>query len=271
MLRHAQSTPGWFASLLPAEQTPVFSPEQLNNILSDYVQVFGPEMGEALYNSEYGCSFDTAQIGAYYAKQIAQARKDGRIGKVPHTPAVEVDTWWDLGVDDSMTIWFCQALGKERRLIDYYESSGYGLEHYAKILKSKSYVYGTHFMPHDADIREMTSGEIAKSRKEVAEDLGITPIQVIQRARTMDIVVQVHIPAVRNMLSQCWFDEEKCALGLSALEGYHAEYDEEKKVMGNRPAHNWMSHASDAFRTGAVGYMPRARARRATVLHGVTN
>ena len=142
-------------------------------------------------------------------------------------------------------------------MIDYYEASGYGLEHYAKVMEEKPYVYGNHFMPHDADVREMSSGEVAQSRKQVAEALGIRPIHVVQRARNMDIILQVHIPAVRNILSQCWFDEEKTALGLSGLEGYHAEYDEEKKVLSNRPAHTWHSHAADSFRTGAIGYVPR--------------
>ena len=260
MLRHAEATPGWYHSILPATQTPVFGVEQLDSILQDYRQVFGPEMGEALYNSEYLCEFDSAQIGAYYAKQISQARQDGRIGRVPYNPAVEVDTFWDLGIDDSMSIWFCQAIGKERRLIDYYEASGYGLEHYAKVLKDKPYVYGTHFMPHDAEIREMSSGDIAQSRREVAEALGIRPVVVVPRAKNMDMIVQVHIPAVRNFISQCWIDESKCALGLSAIEGYHAEYNEERKTVGNRPAHNWMCHAADSLRTGAVGYTPRAGA-----------
>jgi len=257
MLRHAQATPGWFSSLISAEDSPVFSPIQLDQIRTDYVQVFGLEMGEALFLQEYYCSFDQAQLGAYYAKQISDARKDGRIGKVPYDPAVEVDTWWDLGVDDSMSIWFSQRVGTQFRIIDYYESTGYGLEHYAKVLVERGYKYGNHSMPHDADVREMTSGEIALSRREVAENLGISPVIVMKRARDINTIMQVHIPGVRNMLTHCWFDEEKTALGLSGLEGYHAEYDEEKKVLSNRPAHTWHSHAADAFRTGAVGYIER--------------
>ena len=175
---------------------------------------------------------------------------------MPWTPGLEVDTWWDLGVDDSMSIWFVQVAGKEFRFIDYYENSGYGLEHYAKVLKEKPYVYGNHYMPHDADVREMSSGEIARSRREVAEGLGLRPIVVVPRVRNIDTLIQVHIPAVRNLLSQSWLDEKKCATGISGLEGYQAEYDEEKKVLSNRPAHTWCSHAADAFRTGAVGYRP---------------
>ena len=110
-------------------------------------------------------------------------------------------------------------------------------------------------MPHDADIREMSSpGEVAQSRKDIAEVLGIRPVTVVPRARDMNTIIQVHIPAVRNFLASCWIDEAKCALGLSALEGYAAGYDEEKKVLDNKPAHNWCSHGADSLRTGAVGY-----------------
>lgn len=254
MLRHAQATEGWFAELLPASKTPVFTAKQLEAIHQDYKRIFGLELGDALFQQEYFCSFEGAQMGAYYSKQLVQARKDGRITSVPHATGAEVDTFWDLGVDDSMTIWFMQQVGKECRFIDYYENTGYGLEHYAKVLKSKPYTYGNHYMPHDADIREMTSGEVAKSRKEVAQNLGIRPIIVVERAKNIDMIVQVHIPAVRNIMVQCWWDEKKCEHGLNALEGYQAEYDGEKKTLGVRPLHNWCSHAADAFRTFAVGY-----------------
>ena len=251
---YAKSEPGWFAELTPATKTTVFNQEQLASIRRGYIAQYSEEMGTALFNQEYLCSFDGAVFGSYYAKQMAQARADKRITVVPWQPSIEVDTFWDLGIDDSMTIWFMQPIGKSYRFIDYYENTGYGLEHYAKVLKEKPYVYGNHWMPHDADQREMTNGEIAKSRREVAEGLGVRPVQVIQRARSMDTIIQVHIPAVRNVLASCWFDEKKCASGIAALESYHAEYDEEKKILSNRPAHDWSSHASDAFRTFAAGY-----------------
>jgi phage terminase large subunit len=254
MLTQAQATDGWFAEINPADKTPVFTAAQLEAIHREYQNVFGLELGDALFLQEYFCSFEGAQLGAYYAKQIAKARKDGRITAVPHATGAEVHTAWDLGVDDSMTIWFFQQVGLQYRFIDYYENTGFGLEHYAKVLKDKPYVYGNHFMPHDADVREMSSGTIAKSRKEVAENLGIKPIVVVQRAQNIDIIMQIHIPAVRNIMSQCWWDEKKCATGLSALESYAADYDDEKKVLKNRPAHNWASHGADGFRTFAVGY-----------------
>lgn len=244
----------WFGNLQTVDDTKVFEKKDLEEEKIQLMKLHGDEFGEAMFLQEYYCSFTGAVLGAYFSKQIIQARNEGRITKVPWTPAIEVDTFWDLGIDDSMTIWFMQPIGKSYNFIDYYEASGFGLEHYAKLLKSKPYVYGNHWMPHDAAEREMTNSEVAKSRKQVAEDLGIRPIQIVPRARNMDVVIQVHIPAVRNILSQCWFDEIKCAGGISALENYKAEYDEDKKKLDNRPVHDWATHGADAFRTFAVGY-----------------
>jgi len=251
---HALETPGWFAQKLSAKDTSVFTPAQLENIKSEYVKIYGYELGIALFEQEYFCSFEGAVFGAYLAKQMRDAKDQGRITNVPWVSKVEVDTFWDLGVDDSMSIWFMQPIGKQYRFIDYYEGTGYGLEYYTKVLKEKPYRYGNHWMPHDADQREMTNSEIARSRKEVAQDLGVKPVIVVPRARSMDLIIQVHIPAMRNVLAHCWFDKIKCAGGISALENYRSEYDEEKKVLGNRPIHDWSTHASDAFRTFAVGY-----------------
>jgi hypothetical protein len=257
MLHHARTTDGWWHQLMPADKSPVFTETQLSTIMAEYQGIYGPDLGELIFLQEYHCSFEGAVFGAYYAKQMAQARKEGRICAVPHSPGFEVDTYWDLGVDDSMAIWFIQPIGREFRVIDYYESTGYGLEHYAKIMREKNYTYGNHYMPHDVNQREMTNSEIALSRKEVAENLGIKPVATVERARSWDVIINVHIPAVRNVLAQCVFDEKKCSQGILALENYHAEYDEDRKVLSGRPAHDWSSHAADAFRTFAVGYAPK--------------
>jgi hypothetical protein len=254
MIDFARIEPSWFGEILTAAQTPVFTPEKLEAIRREMIATFGDETGEALFQQEYFCSFEGAVIGSYFGKQMSLARKEGRITHVPHQPAIEVDTFWDLGVDDSMTLWFIQHIGNKHHCIDYYENSGYGLEHYWKKMQDKPYTYGNHYMPHDANAREMTNAEIARSRKEVAEDLGIKPVIVVQRAKNIDVIIQVQIPAARNMIGQCWFDEVKCAGGISALEAYRAEYDEERKKLGNRPFHDWSSHGSSAFITFAAGY-----------------
>jgi len=252
---YASSNPVWFTELLPADKSPVFTPDKLEAIKKDMIGAFGEEQGEALFNQEYFCSFEGALPGSYYAKAMALARKENRITDVPWTSSLNVNTFWDLGVDDATTIWFIQQSGLQIRIIDYYENTGFGLEHYAKILKSKPYVYGDHYMPHDAAVRELSSGEFARSRQEVAEDLGIKPIIIVQRARDTQAVM-TGINAARNILSHCWFDKTKCWQGISALEGYRAEYDETKKILANHPSHSWESHGADAFRTFAAGYVP---------------
>ena len=254
MYDHACKTDGWHASKIPATDTPVFGSDQLNRIKAELISIYGFELGSAMYNQEYLCSWEGAILGSYFSRQMSDARDEGRISSVPHSPGQEVDTFWDLGVDDSMSIWFMQRVGKSYHFIDYYEASGYGLEHYAKLLKEKPYLYGNHYMPHDANQREMSSSEIARSRKEVAEGLGIRPIIVTSRVRNIDTLIQVHIPAMRNIIPSCWFDSEKCKQGIACLENYSADYDESKKVIASRPKHDWSSHGSDAFRTFAVGY-----------------
>lgn len=254
MYETARTTEGWFSQLLRADQTPVFNARQLEQIKSDLAKVFGPDLGQALFEQEYFCSFAAAVFGAYYAKQIAEARRDGRICNVRHDTGFEVHTFWDLGVDDSTTIWFMQHINSEYRFIDYYEASGYGWDHYAKVLKDKPYVYGNHYMPHDVEHRKMAQSNIAKSGREMAQDLGIKPVITVERVRNIEILVYEHIPAVRTVLAQCVFDDAKCSRGIQALENYRAEYDEERKVLGQRPEHDWTSHAADAFRTFAIGY-----------------
>jgi phage terminase large subunit len=238
ILDHARVTPGWFAETLTADQTPVFTAMKLKEIKSELIGAFGEEMGVAMFEQEYNCSFQGAVLGAYYARQMLQARNDGRITNVPYVTGSEVYTFWDLGVDDSTTIWFMQFVGRETRVIDYYEKSGMGMAHFAKVLKEKPYVYGDHYMPHDAKQRMMGDSEFAKSKKDVAEDLGLKPVIVVNRARDTESVL-AGIEAVRNALSTCYFDEKKCIDGIAALEAYKSEYDEEKKVMRNTPFHDW--------------------------------
>lgn len=255
MYLKALNDPLWFSQLVTAEDSEVFSEEQLARIKQDTIELYGPEVGEALFNQEYYCSFEGAQLGAYYAKQLTIARKENRIRQLPNATDQEVYTAWDLGIDDSTSIWFFQVVAGEFRFIDYYENMGEGLAHYAKALQNKPYVYGDHFLPHDVEHRTVQTG---KSHREALEELGLKSIITVKRAKDSQAVLG-GIEASRNILSKCWFDESKCSQGLIALESYHAEYDDVKKKLGNHPTHDWSSHGADAFRTFAVGYQPRVK------------
>jgi hypothetical protein len=204
-------------------------------------------MDEELIQQEFYCSFTMGVQGAYFTKQMQKAEEDGRITSVPYDERLPVMTFWDLGMDDSMTIWFVQVVGREIRFIDYAEGSGEGFPYYAKLLRERDYVYGPFHLPHDANVRELGTGD---SRVEAAEKLGIKPVTVIPRVKRKDQAIE----AARSIFSRCWFDKEKCRDGLNGLKNYTKEFDEKKKVFRNIPLHNWASHAADAFMTFATGY-----------------
>lgn len=204
---------------------------------------------EDQYAQEYECSFDAAILGAYYGRILDEAQRDGRIGRVPYDPATTVETWWDLGVGDSTAIWFVQRAGREVHVIDYYEMTGEGLPHYAKVLQNKPYVYGRHIAPHDIAVRELGTG---RSRIEVAADLGLR-FETAPR-----LPVDDGINAVRTVLPRCWFDAERCKQGLEALRQYRKDFDDRLKAFRDKPRHDWTSHAADAFRTGCGAWQETA-------------
>jgi hypothetical protein len=192
--------------------------------------------------------WDEAPIGgAIYGEVLAAARSavPSRISSVPHDPTLRVDTAWDLGVGDATAIWFSQSVGREVRLIDYFEASGEGLPFYANVLDRKGYLYGRHVAPHDIQVRELGSG---RSRIEVAASLGIK----FEIAPQIGLEDGIH--AVRMLFPRLWIDETKCAVGLEALARYRRGWN---KTMGQYMAsvvHDDASHAADAVRYLAVSH-----------------
>ena len=187
-------------------------------------------------------SFDIK--GAYYTKEIAQARKEGRITKIPYEPNLLVHTFWDLGMNNLMTIGFFQYYGREKRMIDYYENHGYGLEYYVKVLEEKGYTYGEHYFPHDIKVKELGTG---KSRKEVLEGLGIK-VNVVPK-----LSIEDGIQAVRIVFPNLWIDSEKCELFIDAISQYRQLFDEQMQRFKNDAVPDWTTHASDMLRYFAIG------------------
>ncbi|QJB56186.1 terminase family protein [Pseudodesulfovibrio sp. zrk46] len=233
--------PEWFTAMYRASETGVIDPDEL--------VAASREMSPEEYEQEFECSFSAAIKGAYFGKLMGEADKEGRVTRVPVEPSLPVHTAWDLGMSDSTSIWFVQARpGGSYAVVDYYEASGEGMEHYARVLDEKGYKYGTHIAPHDIRVRELGTG---KSRLEVARGLGV------RFEIAPNIPVQDGINAVRTLLPCCWFDEERCAKGIEALRNYRREFDEARNDFSARPLHDWTSHAVDAFRYFAVGFRQR--------------
>lgn len=243
-VQQAKSEPDWFCAEYRASKTGILSPEELRQARA--------VMTQDEYDQEYECSFEASVKGAIYAREIQQAREQGRITRVAYEPGLLVDTWWDLGVGDATAIWFTQPHRSETRVIDYYEASGVGMQHYAGVLAAKPYAYGQHIAPHDIAVKELGTG---RSRLETSRDLGIH-FQVAPRASLED-----GINAVRMLLPKCWFDAERCAKGIETLQHYRWDYNTRINEFKPVPLHDWASHGADAFRTGAMKqYMPRFKA-----------
>lgn len=257
MREMAKRNPKWFHSELVAGDSGTKRPDG-TPVLSDEVIQDERDAGmpEELIQQEFYCSFEAPVVGAYYGKQMMAADKAGRITTVPWEPTVPVHTMWDLGIDDEMVIWFFQAVGLERRFFDYYSNSGEGLAHYARILKEDErgeYIYGTHFAPHDIEVRELGTG---KSRKEIAKSMGIK-FKTVKRHEVAD-----GIEATRNFLAAAWFDDKKCADGVEALRQYRKGWDDTKKTFSSTPLHDWSSHAADALRIGVWGFKKSNRGKK---------
>lgn len=192
-------------------------------------------------------AFEQSVEGAYYKRQIDDIYASGRLTHVPYEPSALVHTFWDLGVSDMTCIWFIQQVGREYRVIDYYENSGEGLTFYRDMLEQKReqmhYRYGLHVAPHDISHREFSTG---MSRIEQAERIGIK-FEIAEKLSIAD-----GIEAVRAVLPMCWFDEQRTELGFSGLQAYRKEWDDKYGVWKAKPCHDEASHPADAFRTFAV-------------------
>ena len=185
----------------------------------------------------------TVASGSIYGKQLAQAREDGRIGKVPYDGSAPVYAALDLGVGDSTAICIFQTVGQEIHFIDYYESAGEDLAHYINVLANKPWQYRQIFLPHDARARELQTG---KTREEFFRDHGYANVTVLRPSRYTYGIDDINMTS-RPKFSRCWFDQDKCARLLECLAAYHYEYDEKNRLLKDRPLHDWSSHAADAF------------------------
>ena len=236
----------WYHKVVKASESNLVKAEEL--------EAARDQMTPEQYEQEYECSFTAAIVGAYYAKLLVDADDSGRVTRVPYDPAYPVHTAWDLGINDSTSIWFAQVFRSGAvNIIDYYESSGVGLDHYADILKQKDYYYGDHLAPHDIEVRELGSG---KSRLETAYSLGIR-FRVIPKMKVAD-----GINAARLLIPKCHFDKDRCRDGLEMLRQYRQDWDDRRKVFRDHPRHDYTSHCADSFRYLAIGLENRASVGR---------
>lgn len=189
-------------------------------------------------------AFSVSLEGAYYGKDVNAVYAENRLGFFPVDPMFPVDTCWDLGVNDSTAIAFFQSIGPEIRFVDLEEGTGLGLEHYVKKLKERGYRYGKHILPHDIQVRDLSTGV---TRLNFLWELGMRDTIVAPK-----IFIADGIEKVRLLFRRFRFDKEKAGKVLDSLQTYRKSWDESKGVWSDAPFHGPESHIADAVRTMAV-------------------
>lgn len=195
--------------------------------------------------------------GAIFADEIKKVLLDGRRGKVRYDPSRPVHTFWDLGHSDHTAIWFVQQVGIEYNIINYYQDHLKRIGFYLEHLQSLEYVYGTCFMPHDADNETLASRSISK----ITRDAGFKVRVVPRIAKKL-----LGINASRTVFDLCNFDEENTSEGWQCLCRYQYDIDEKTGNFSKEPAHNEYSHGADAFQTFALSLKQETATKKKPVV-----
>ena len=238
----------WFVSLLTVEDTIGVDGERI--ITEEMVEQEREDgMSDDMIEQEFYCSFDASQPGVIFAKEMKRVRAENRITSIPIEPMIPVHTFWDWGIADDTSVWLCQIIGKERRLVGFYSNNGEKLEHYLSWLTEfqknhDGMIYGDHVGPHDTNTRNLQTG---MTNAQVAAGLGYD-FEWIDRVANKDISIN----ALRRIFSTLWFDQDRCDLGISAAETYHYEHNEKTKVLSTKPKHDWSSNPMDALQQLAL-------------------
>jgi phage terminase large subunit len=216
-----------------------FFPHNLREKM-EHLRVTDPDSWLTVYEGHCRQTLD----GAIYAREIRRATEEGRLTRVPYDATKPVHTFWDLGWADNTSIWFAQAVGFEYHVIDYLEGSQQPLTHYLQELQKRGYVYGTDWLPHDGQSKQLGTG---RSIEEMMRAAGRT-VRIVPKLSVAD-----GINAARTVFAQCWFDSERCADGLQCLRRYRYDVDQDTGQFSKVPLHDQASHGADAFRYLALG------------------
>ena len=195
--------------------------------------------------------------GKWYAPQVARARAEGRICEIPHVSNVPVHTFWDIGSGDGTGIWCMQDVGTRHRFIRYFEDWAQGYSHYVKLLRDTGWLFGIHFLPHDALHERQMKDTIASPLSMLQELAPDWRFEIVPRVNDLTQGIQM----TREAFHQCWFNVdgtgEDCKNGFRHIELYAKKWNSRLGVYSDEPEKlDGHSEAADALRQYAQGYDP---------------
>lgn len=191
--------------------------------------------------------------GAYFARDLAEAKAQGRITRTSRDPLMTIRAFWDIGGTgakaDACSIWIAQFLGREIRVLDYYEAQGQPLATHIEWLRRSGYDKALCVLPHDGATHDKVHDVSFQSAlKSAGFEVKVIPNQGRGAAKA-------RIEAVRRLMPSIWFNEAPTEAGRDALGWYHEKIDRERNI-GLGPEHDWSSHGADAFGLMCVAYEP---------------
>lgn len=211
------------------------------------------------YDHIWEGGYAIVSAGAYYAKQLASARSEGRIGRVSADPLMTTRAVWDIGGTgakaDACAIWICQFVGREIRVLNHYEAAGQPLATHVQWLRANGYGSALCILPHDGASNDKV---FDVSYESFLREAGFEVIVVPNQGKG---AAMARIESTRRLFGSIWINDATCQGGIEALGAYHAKLDEARGIdLG--PDHDWSSHSSDAFGLMCVAYEQPQEARK---------
>lgn len=244
----AESSDDWFALRLKASETGLLLPAEL--------AAMREQMTANEYAREMECDFDAAIEGAYFADGLAEAEREGRIGNVAADKLLRLRAYCDIGGvgrnADAFAMWICQFIGREVRVLNYYEAEGQELSAHLHWLRSNGYREGSIdiYLPHDGSAQK---GPYAGTWEAAFREAGFTAETIVGAGSGRAGAPMVRIEAVRRLFPSIWFNKDTTDFGRDRLASYHEKRDD-KRGVGLGPNHDRASHGADAFGLMAVAY-----------------
>lgn len=241
MFRGAVAPPDSLICPVSWRDNPFFPPVLMTQM--DHDRINDPERFAQVWDGGYRLAVE----GAYFAKQLQQARDENRIGKVAPDPLMQYRAFWDIGTRDHTAIWVAQFVGREIRVIDYYEASGQPLGTHLAWIRDSGYASALCVLPHDgANVNHIT----ATGFDDHIRSAGFTVDVVKNQGKG---AAMMRVEAARRLFPSIWFNEDTTRDGIKALSSYHERRDPDRKT-GLGPKHDWSSHGADAFGLMCVAY-----------------
>ena len=230
----AQHDPAWYTSFVTADDTGSPTKQQIEEYVHKGL------ISRDMVEQEFYCSFNRGAAGSYLAKYVNDMEHNEQIDTIPWDRSVKVHTAWDIGWDNKNTTIFFQIINNKVYIIDYYENTNEGIEHYARMIHSRPYIYGHHIGPHDLEVHEQSG--MGYTRREIYRSLGVDFDIIVPKCNPL-----TRIEKIRSTTSRMYIDELKCKQLIKAMKNYRREWNDLTQKYDSQPLHDDNSDACDAL------------------------